>query len=543
MTTLDPGRVVGLLRRILRDCEQLFRDAGKTMVHQHPTMLSGRPERFVEMMEDLQRGLVIKVYVTMVRADNRWTSAEKRVAAEMIEYLWNEKFTSEDLREAAVGLFEQADRLHLPALVAPFVRYEPLHNLRSHVQTMVMRLANLVVKCDGQSMPQEAEALHKFQAELDAALYPPVKTEPNKSKSTQGRYATQSAGPAIDDLELVDDVALETAEREKRLKASLAQLDQLIGLESVKERIRSYANFLKLQEQRRAAGLATMPINLHMSFVRNPGTGKTTVARIVGQILGAMGTLATGHVVETDRSGLVAQYAGQTAVKTNELCDSALGGILFIDEAYSLVDSSGDDSYGREAIQTLLKRMEDNRSEMVVILAGYSDEMASMIRSNPGLSSRINTRIEFDDYSPQQMGRIFESMCRDNQYELPADARHRLLLGFNQLHSLRDRHFGNGRLARNVFEDSVRGLADRVANVTQLSETLLTTLTVTDIRFPELSGGELDALAEIPHKLRIACSGCQKKISIASSSLGGSVRCKSCETVQRADWAEVTGPK
>ncbi len=541
MTTLDPSRVVGLLRRILRDCEHLYREAAKTMALQHPTMLAGRPERFGELMEDLQRGLVVKVYVTMVRADNRWTSAEKRVAAEMIEYLWNEKFSAEDLREAAVGLFEQADRLHWPALLAPFVRYEPLHNVRSHIQTVVMRLANLVVKCDGQSMPEEAEALHRLQAELDEALYPtsPITASSNRGPAAQRQARRTGSGDVADDYELIDDAALEAAERAKRLASALAQLEQLIGLDGVKERIRSYANFLKLQDQRRAAGLSTMPLSLHMAFVGNPGTGKTTVARIVGQILGAMGTLATGHVVETDRSGLVAEYAGQTAVKTNAICDSALGGILFIDEAYSLVDSSGDDAYGREAIQTLLKRMEDNRGEMVVILAGYSDEMAAMIRSNPGLSSRINTKIEFPDYLPQDMGRIFEGMCRDNQYELPADARYRLLVGMHHLHESRDRHFGNGRLVRNAFEESVRGLADRVANVTQLSESLLTTLTAADIRVPELSSCQLDELVAKPHQLRIACGGCKKRISIEVTSLGGNVRCRSCQTVQRADWAEV----
>ena len=157
---------------------------------------------------------------------------------------------------------------------------------------------------------------------------------------------------------------------EKRLALAMKDLDALIGLDSVKERVKSYTNFLRLQGQRRAAGLSTMPISLHMSFVGNPGTGKTTVARIVGQILGALGTLPSGHVVETDRSGLVAEYAGQTAPKTNELCDSAMNGILFIDEAYSLVDASGDDAYGREAVQCLLKRMEDDRESAEDITNG-----------------------------------------------------------------------------------------------------------------------------------------------------------------------------
>lgn len=311
----------------------------------------------------------------------------------------------------------------------------------------------------------------------------------------------------------------------------------------VKDRVRSYANFLRLQQERREAGLATMPISLHMSFIGNPGTGKTTVARIVGQILGAMGTLPTGHVVETDRSGLVAEYAGQTATKTNSLCDSAIGGVLFIDEAYSLIDSSGDDAYGREAIQTLLKRMEDDRERMAVILAGYCDEMDQMIRSNPGLSSRINTQIEFEDYQPSDLGEIFESMCEANQYDLPAEARHRLLVGFQHLYDNRDRHFGNGRLVRNCFEDTVRTLADRIANVSSLSGDLLTRFTAPDISVPGIPAGELDKLVQKPHQLKIQCQGCQRKVKIAPPALGGKVKCNKCSHVQQAAWAEITETK
>ena len=145
-----------------------------------------------------------------------------------------------------------------------------------------------------------------------------------------------------------------------------------------------------------------------MAFVGNPGTGKTTVARIVAEIYGALGVLKSGHLVETDRSGLVAEYAGQTGPKTNAKIDEALNGVLFIDEAYTLIDESGQDQYGREAVQTLLKRMEDQRDQLVVILAGYPNEMQAMIRSNPGLSSRVGTTMHFDDYPPEALCRIYE---------------------------------------------------------------------------------------------------------------------------------------
>ncbi|TWU42822.1 AAA family ATPase [Novipirellula artificiosorum] len=544
MNDNDESRLIGMLRRVIRDCGKLYNQCGKWMVRRYPSLIEGDPNTFVELMDDLHRGLLVKVYVTIVRADDKWTAPEKRVAAAMIEHLWGQQLHGAQLREAAVGLFQQADQLTWESLVAPFVRYTPLSDSKVQVETIVMRLANLVAKCDGQTMPEEGVALHTLQRSIDMALHPadpksvlaPLGTSSSEGPSASAyQYAQKQAeesDEAMSEAESQED-------RQRRLQAAMQELDSLIGLQSVKDRVRSYANFLKLQQQRRDAGLSTMPISLHMTFVGNPGTGKTTVARIVGQILGALGTLENGHVIETDRSGLVAEYAGQTAPKTNKLCDSARGGVLFIDEAYSLIDASGDDAYGREAIQTLLKRMEDDRESMAVILAGYSDEMAKMIRSNPGLSSRINTRIDFEDYSPADLGRIFESLCRQNQYQLPSPARHRLLLGFHHLHQHRDRHFGNGRMVRNAFEDTVRRLADRIAEVAQLTESLLTVLVESDICVPRVSGEELDALASQPHTLRIRCSGCQRLVRIQPGSLGMQVRCKKCEQVQLADWAEV----
>ena len=326
---------------------------------------------------------------------------------------------------------------------------------------------------------------------------------------------------------------------EERLAEAHAELERLIGLSAIKERVRSLTNFLKLQRQREEAGLPTMPISLHMAFVGNPGTGKTTVARIVGQILGAMGILKSGHLVETDRSGLVAEYAGQTTSKTNQLIDSALDGVLFIDEAYSLVSQQGDDQYGREAIQVLLKRMEDHRDRLVVIVAGYPDEMDDMIRSNPGLSSRINTRLEFEDYRPADLGRIFELLCQLNQFRLPPHSRHKLLVGLDELHRERDRHFGNGRLARNAFEECVRRLADRVADVAPLTPDLLSTLEPDDIAIPGMAQSLLDDLLENPHVLRVSCTHCKKRLRMEGRMLGGRLRCPSCQTEFHSGWADI----
>ncbi|MGC6547735.1 MAG: AAA family ATPase [Rubripirellula sp.] len=541
MNSTETTRLLGLLRRVLRDCSMLYERCGKWMIRRYPNLIEGDTQEFLELMDDLHRGLIIKVYVDIVRADDRWSATEKQIAAEMIEHLWGNQLRGAELREAATALFSQADALTWESLVAPFVRYPPLEDSKTQVETIAMRLGNLVAKCDGVLRPEEETALHTMQQAIDMALrpaYPDQVLAPlsgdKEAHSAQAQQQEQQEEAPPPRTSAETDLS-----REERLSQALKELDELIGLDSVKERVKSYTNFLKLQEQRKQAGLTTMPISLHMSFVGNPGTGKTTVARILGQILGALGTLNNGHVVETDRSGLVAEYAGQTGPKTNKLCDSALNGVLFIDEAYSLIDTSGEDAYGREAVQSLLKRMEDNRDQLAVILAGYEKEMDSLIRSNPGLSSRVNTTIVFEDYSPTDLGKIFEVLCNQNQYELLGEARYLLLVGFSYLYQKRDRHFGNGRLARNTFEDSVRKLADRIARSSELTEALLTRLSAEDISIPGISNDLLIKLADqapLPHVL---CTACKGRIRIQPRSLGCRIKCPKCEEIQVHPWASL----
>jgi replication-associated recombination protein RarA/ribosomal protein S27E len=273
-----------------------------------------------------------------------------------------------------------------------------------------------------------------------------------------------------------------------------------------------------------------------MSFVGNPGTGKTTVARIVAEIYGALGILTKGHLVETDRSGLVAEYAGQTGPKTNAKIDEALDGVLFIDEAYTLIDESGQDQYGREAVQTLLKRMEDQRDRLVVILAGYPNEMDKMIRSNPGLSSRVGTTMEFEDYSPEDLCRIFGLIAAKAKYELPTQSRRRLLRGFTYLYATRDRHFGNGRAARNSFERSVKRLANRLSTMTEVNRGLLTTLEAQDIEVAGVADAYLAALADEAGHVRVKCPHCGKTMEIDDKLLGTEVTCEHCSKTFNADW-------
>lgn len=249
---------------------------------------------------------------------------------------------------------------------------------------------------------------------------------------------------------------------EAAMAATIAELDALVGLPGVKAEIVKLSNFIKIQHAREKSGLKCSPISYHCVFTGNPGTGKTTVARIIATLYKSLGILSKGHLVETDRSGLVAEYVGQTAVKTNKIIDSALDGVLFIDEAYSLVQG-GDTDYGREAIATLLKRMEDNRDRLVIILAGYKDEMKTFIDANPGLESRFNRYINFEDYDVDELVEIFRRQLTKHEYRSTPAAMQLVHARLAQDVANKDENFGNARHVRNIFEKTLENQAMRLA--------------------------------------------------------------------------------
>lgn len=258
-------------------------------------------------------------------------------------------------------------------------------------------------------------------------------------------------------------------------------LDDLIGIEGVKREVRKFADFIRVQQMREKEGLTVSPINYHCVFTGNPGTGKTTVARILADIFKDLGILKKGHLVETDRSGLVAEYVGQTAVKTNKLVDEALDGVLFIDEAYSLADPSGKDLYGKEAISILLKRMEDDRDRLIVILAGYDDEMGIFINSNPGLRSRFNRYIHFDDYSAEELWQIFMLNLKKQDYVIDDDAAKAVRSILCEVEVRHEENLGNARFVRNFFEKILENQASRLASEGLADKTALQRITIADI--------------------------------------------------------------
>jgi len=306
----------------------------------------------------------------------------------------------------------------------------------------------------------------------------------------KGAAKADSKASAPDEPQNGSDVAEETKtpaeapEAEKEvvsLEDAMAELHALVGLEVVKADVDGLVNLAKVRKLRKERGMKCPDMSFHLVFSGNPGTGKTTVARIVGKIYRALGILSKGQLVEVDRSGLVAGYVGQTAIKTQEVIKSALGGVLFIDEAYTLAPENADKDFGQEAIDTILKAMEDHRDDFVVIVAGYDNLMPRFIDSNPGLKSRFNKYIFFADYDGAQLFEIFKGRVERNDYRLDEAAAEQIKTYLQELYDLRDDNFGNARDVRNLFEKIVAKQANRVAAIENPSDEEILTITPADL--------------------------------------------------------------
>jgi hypothetical protein len=389
--------------------------------------------------------------------------------------------TSDRLREAAV-LAGKRRWLERPSTLADLLfRADARDGGRraARYYDLAIRLAHAAASVDLVPSPDEVAAIDRYRGVLLAAFDAAGVARPGRPAT-----ATPTAAGAPTRAEPAGTPAVEEElPPERPIEELLAELDALVGLRQVKADVRRLTSLLRIQKLREERGLPTLEASHHLVFTGNPGTGKTTVARLLSQILRALDIVSKGHLVETDRSHLVAGYVGQTAVRTREVLESALGGTLLIDEAYALARGSEQD-FGREAIDTLVKFMEDHRDDLAVIAAGYPEEMSELIDANPGLNSRFTRTVHFPDYTTDELVSIFELMGKDTDYHLDDVGRARLVEVIEA--EPRTRGFGNARFVRNVFEASVAHQAERLATVATPTDEELTTLTAADVVPPDI---------------------------------------------------------
>ncbi len=454
---------VQLILRMGKEFEQwLLTDVAKVV------LICGRSNNDISANELL--GFI--VFYALVKQDK-----------DMLDVVINQWDLSREVRlkyekEAVRVLLELKEAIaneHKLTLPSVLNQYDEAHGTRLLESTInsIYRFAQVIVKADGQISMEEMAALSQVWQMLHTY------SDPDKYLKQVSSPTPASAKPAAAS-------APEATPSEEGLDAVMDELTQLIGMDNIKEEVKSLTNFLKVQKVREERGLATTSVSLHSVFSGPPGTGKTTVARLVSRIFRELGFLQKGHLVETDRAGLVADYIGGTSKKVDEKVTSALDGVLFIDEAYALTPKDNSRDFGQEAVDTLLKRMEDYRKRLVVIAAGYTDEMVRFVESNPGLKSRFNRYFYFNDYTPDELVAIFNKMCKDSHFHPTEAANQKLKDLLTQLYEQRDRTFGNARLVRNLFEKTIERQANRLAVINTLTDEILTTILPEDIPNAEL---------------------------------------------------------
>jgi SpoVK/Ycf46/Vps4 family AAA+-type ATPase len=351
-------------------------------------------------------------------------------------------------------------------------------NHHDKIRTMFFNFVQCLIKADGRITESEIQ----IEEKVNSILFQKHKV----SLAEKGPAKKKAA--AKKDLSKKK-LKQKPAQEQETLESVMNKINELVGMKNIKKEINTLVNLIKIRKAREERGLPVSKTSLHAVFYGPPGTGKTTIARLLGKVYKAMGLLTKGHIIETDRAGLVAGYVGQTAIQVNEVVEKALDGILFIDEAYALKPRGGSgNDFGQEAIETILKRMEDQRERLVVIVAGYPDEMKEFIESNPGLKSRFSRYFYFKDYKPEELIKIFAIFCKNAAYKITKHARTKLLNLLKTLYAEKDRTFGNGRLVRNIFEKVIENQANRLVKITPLTDKILSTIQKADIP----SGKELE---------------------------------------------------
>lgn len=363
---------------------------------------------------------------------------------------------AENIKKIKEAQFFSTPKEYEDNFILPQILSKMNHESFAKSGNIIYRFATLIVKADGTINEEDKENLKSILQKT---------TQSNVKKSNFSKEI-----PENDSLEKV-----------------LEELNTLVGLEEVKKSVQDLINFLKISKIRENKEMPKLDISLHAVFLGPPGTGKTTIARLLGRIYKHLDYLSKGQLVETDRAGMVAGYVGQTAIKVDELVDQSIGGVLFIDEAYALTPVDNTRDFGSEAVDTLIKRMEDHREDLVVVVAGYTEPMNFFIESNPGLRSRFNRYFKFEHFYPNQLLDIFIGFCNKYDFILTDDAKDKLSDTFEMLYEKRDEGFGNARVVRNLFEICTQNQANRLILLAEINENVLQTITDQDVPEPKIT--------------------------------------------------------
>jgi AAA+ superfamily predicted ATPase len=408
------------------------------------------------------------IALSFAYADGKVADEEPELLRDLKIIVWDSMLTRfDEINQMVFKTVKEKENWHIDLQSLQVIaHHDQLYGTKfgGLIRALYFRFATAMVKVDRHVATEEEQRLADFKA----ILYPSGNQE--KSSMLPGTETVASAKPQQ-----------ETSHNLPETKDLLSELQRLIGLEGVKQDITRLTNFLQIQKARQAYNLTDAPISRHLVFYGNPGTGKTTMARLLARIYQSLGILTGGQFIEVDRSNLVAEYVGQTASKVKQIVSQAVGGVLFIDEAYTLSHSPSMGDYGHEAVATLLKLMEDNRDNLVVIVAGYPAKMQEFLRSNPGLNSRFTKFFHFEDFAPHELVKIFQVFCLDAEYRLSEKATVKLLAICQSAYATRDETFGNARFVRNLFERTIESQASRLVQASNFTREMLFTIEEDDL--------------------------------------------------------------
>lgn len=421
-----------------------------------------------------------------------------------INKLMSTKFDIISIREYMIRRGINKDKFidNIPLSILDLVKYEresvgfsiSFYKDARDVYTMLKELGYYIVSLDGVVLDEEIERLNTYtnrvikyilhEESIDYLSFDSIGATVKINSSGEHIVEENSESSYSNNTTSMGSTknfeVMENDEKEQTIEELLNEIDKLIGLDGVKREVHNLVNLIRVQKLRSERGLKIPNVGMHLVFTGNPGTGKTTIARKIAMIYKTLGLLEKGHLVETARSGLVAGYMGQTAAKVEEVVKEALGGVLFIDEAYTLITSQNDD-FGKEAVDSLLKEMEDKRLEFAVIVAGYPDNMDDFLESNPGLKSRFNRTINFEDYTAFQLSKIFGKFCVDNQYKLSKEAADVVEKYFEKICLNKPDNFANAREVRNFFEETVTKQANRIMTLENVDDEAIITILPEDL--------------------------------------------------------------